>query len=58
MNNDGIGFAYTDQAAAEEAASVYRRKNVALLRDLEKLNESIDSVKLAAAIADGWEALK
>jgi len=58
MNNDGTALLYTDQTAAEKAADHYRWKNIDLLHRLAEINESIDSVKLAAAIADGWAALK
>ena len=58
MNNDGAGLIYTDQAAAEVAAAAYRRTTVDLLSTLTELNESLDSVKLAAVITDCWVALK
>ncbi|WP_156316652.1 hypothetical protein [Leucobacter japonicus] len=46
------GFLYEDQAAAEKAAAQRRGDLFDLVDELEKLNEAIDSVKLARFIEE------
>lgn len=50
MNNDGKGYVYADQKAAEDRVNQLRGTLVSLVETLEEANESIDSLKLAHVI--------
>lgn len=50
MNNDGKGYVYADQRAAEDRVNELRGSLVSLVETLDELNESIDSLKLYQVI--------
>lgn len=52
MNNEGNGYVYADQKAAEERVNQLRGTLSSLVEGLEHLNESIDSLKLSRLIED------
>lgn len=50
MNEVAGAYLYQDQRAAEDAASRYRGDLIGVIAQLEELNESVDSHKLALLI--------